>query len=399
MKQLQIIFIILLSVQFGFSQNKQIEGDTIYWYKYAKELENEIQLNDFEQSKNDFVFRFRNYGQVVEIMKDSTSFSGTITNYVYYRKKRGTDSKTLFNKENISTEQAKQVYNLIKDTQILDLPSDKDINGWQQGTDGTIYILEYADKSTYSFKHYWSPHIQEVPEAKKFQNFIAALSDMLRLNRSHQEFEDNLPKRSGFYNVGSIASAFKIYSGTSVGYSGATKLPFGFFANHFTSYIGRNEVNLGGSIQYNFDGKGFHHLNFQLSKSRIFYKQDNFDYVAYTYQDRKINIAQNKKHFQNHQIQYGIHFKNFGVGAGVDYLMADYEKVGGSIFLSKWFSVPEISSSFSTSIFANQFNYKIALERLFNFNDRFPLSNIYLNLTYEKYLNYNDLYFGIYTSF
>src|SRR5690606_12466582 len=100
-----------------------------------------------------------------------------------------------------------------------------------------------------------------------------------------------------------------------------------------------------------------------------------------------------------HQIQYGIHFKNFGVGAGVDYLMADYEKVGGSIFLSKWFSVPEISSSFSTSIFANQFNYKIALERRFNFNDRFPLSNISLNLTYEKYLNYNDLYFGIYTSF
>src|SRR5690606_9183706 len=87
-------------------------------------------LTDFEQSKNDFAFRFRNYGQVVEIMKDSTSFSGTITNYVYYRKKRGVDSKTLFNKENISTEQAKQVYNLIKDTQILDLPSDKDINGW-----------------------------------------------------------------------------------------------------------------------------------------------------------------------------------------------------------------------------------------------------------------------------
>ena len=399
MKQLQIIFIILLSAQFGFSQNKQIEGDTVFLYKYVKELENEIQLTDFEKSKNDFAFRFRNYGQVVEIMKDSTSFSGTITNYVYYREKRGTDFKTLLNKKNISTEQAKQVYNLIKDTQISELPSDKDIKGWQQGFDGTIYILEYADKSTYSFKNYWSPNGQKIPEAKKFQNFIDALSDTLKLSISYQEFEDSLPKRSGFYNRGGMVIKGVIYSTTYLGYSGATKLPFGFFADHFTSYIGRKKVNLGGLIQYNFDGNGFHHLNFQLSKSGIFYKQDNFDYVAYNYQDRKVNIAQNKNHFQNHQVQYGIHFKNFGVGAGVDYLMADYEKIGGSIFLSKWFSVPNISSSFSTSIFANQINYKIGLERRINFNDRFPLSNISLNLTYEKYLNYKDLYFGILTSF
>ena len=101
MKHLQVI-IFFLFFYYTFSQNKQIVGDTAYWYKYAKELEEKIELTDFEKTTSKFSFRFRNYGQVVEIIKDSTNISGSVTNYLYYRRKENSERKTLFRKEFLS---------------------------------------------------------------------------------------------------------------------------------------------------------------------------------------------------------------------------------------------------------------------------------------------------------
>ena len=124
MKYIQVILFFLI-FNYGFSQNKQIVGDTVFWYKYAKELEHKIELTDFEKSKNDFSFRFRNYGQVVEIIKDSTKISGSLTNYIYYRRKENSERKTLFKKEFLSVAQAQNIYDIVQRADILNLPSDE----------------------------------------------------------------------------------------------------------------------------------------------------------------------------------------------------------------------------------------------------------------------------------
>lgn len=398
MKYLIVIFLIC---KIGYSQNKQIVGDTVYWYKYAKELEEKIELTDFEKSKNDFVFRFRNYGQVVEIIKDSTNISGSVTNYIYYKRKENSERKTLFKKEFLSVEQAKNIYEIIQKTEVLALPSDKEIKNWSQGFDGITYIFECSDKSVYSFKNYWSPDSPEIPEAVRIQKFISILSDSLNLADSNKTFQDNLPKRTGFYDVGSTSTRYNSYSTTYLGYSGATKLPLGFFASHFTSYLGNKEVNLGGLVQYNFDTNGFYHFKFQASKTELFIKEEKLrDFVSYIYQNRKIDIEPINNHFKNHQFLYGLYFDNFGIGSGIDYLkQSHFNKTGLLLYAYKYFQKLNLSTTASSSIFDNQINYKIDLERNLNLGDRFPIKNVSLGLGYEDFMNYKDVYFMVITRF
>lgn len=395
------LIIFFLSFIYSFSQNKQIVGDTVYWYKYAKELEEKLELTDFEKTTNEFSFRFRNYGQVVEIIKDSTNISGSVTNYIYYRMKEKSERKTLFKKEFLSEAQAKNIYEIVQNAEVLELPSDKDIKNWSQGADGSIYILEYVDKSTYSFKNYWTPEIQKIPEALKLSKFVKNISDTLGLADSYIMFKESLPKRSGIYDLnGGIITSYT-YSTTYLGYSGATKLPLGFFAAHYASFLGKKEVNVGGLVQYNFDSNGFYHLKFRASKSVLFIKEEKLrDFVSYSYQNRKLNIKSVNNYLQNHQFLYGLYFDNFGIGSGIDYLKQQlFNKTGLLLYASKYFQKPNISTTVYSSIFNNQINYKIDLERNFKLGDRLPIDNISLGLGYEDFMNYKDIYFMILTRF
>lgn len=398
MKHLIIIFLIC---KIGYSQNKQIVGDTVYWYKYAKELEEELELTDFEKTTNEFSFRFRNYGQVVEIIKDSTKISGSVTNYIYYRKKEKSERKTLLKKEFLSEAQAKNIYDVIQGAEVLELPSDKDIKNWSQGFDGITYIFERADKSTFSFKNYWTPEIQKIPEALKLSKFVKNISDTLGLADSYIMFKESLPKRSGIYDLnGGIITSYT-YSTTYLGYSGANKLPLGFFAAHYASFFGKKKVNVGGLVQYNFDSNGFYHLKLRASKSVLFLKEEKLrDFAFYSYQNRKLNIKSINNHFKNHQFLYGLYFDNFGIGSGIDYLkQPNFNKTGLLLYASKYFQKPNISTTIYSSIFNNQINYKIDIERNFNLGDRSPIDNISLGLGYEDFMNYKDVYFMILTRF
>lgn len=400
MKYIQVILFFLI-FNYGFSQNKQIVGDTVFWYKYAKELEHKIELTDFEKSKNDFSFRFRNNGQVVEIIKDSTKISGSLTNYIYFRRRSNDDRKILHNKEFLSVAQAQNIYDIVQRAEILELPSDKDIKNWSQGFDGITYIFECADKSTYTFKNYWTPEIQKVPEAIKINKFVKNISDTLRLKEHYKLFKENLPKRNGFYDSNGGVIESRIYSTTYLGYSGATKLPLGFFASHFTSYLGNKEVNLGGLVQYNFDTNGFYHFKFQASKTELFIKEEKLrDFVSYIYQNRKIDIVPINNHFKNHQFLYGLYFDNFGIGSGIDYLkQPHFNKTGLLLYAFKYFQKPNLSATVYSSIFNNQIIYNIHLERNFNLGDRSPIKNVSLSLGYEDFMNYKDVYFSIVTRF
>src|SRR5690606_14689709 len=138
MKKLHIIIIMfLLLFQTMFSQTKEIKGDTAYWYKRNIEFKKTLNLKDFEKSEDEFNFRFWNLGQVIEISKDRSKINGSIVNYIYHTKKANRSKvETLTNKILLSSKQSKDIYNIVQNSKILELPSDKDIENWSQGFDG-----------------------------------------------------------------------------------------------------------------------------------------------------------------------------------------------------------------------------------------------------------------------
>lgn len=182
-----------------------------------------------------------------------------------------------------------------------------------------------------------------------------------------------------------------------LGYSGATKLPVGFYSSYTATYIGKAKINGGIALQYNFNNDGFHHLNFQTSKWNIFYKKSNLsDFIAYNYQHRIINIADTKIKFENHQIKYGLNLKNhIGLGLGLDYTGREYDKVGGHLYAYKWFSKPNISIIVNSSIFIDQINYKAEIFKSFNFSQKLLINRISAGIAYEDFMNYKDLYFNV----
>lgn len=399
MKKLQIISILLLlSFQTAFSQTKEIKGDTAYWYKRNIEFQKTLELKDFEKSPNEFNFRFWNHGQVIEISKDSSKINGSITNYIYHTKKANrSKSETLSKKIFLSSKQAEDIYNIVNNSDILNILSDNEIENWSQGTDGITYIIEHSDKENYWLKNYWTPSAQDsIPEAIIILNLVKNLSETLNLQEVYSSFKNNLPKK-GCYNSGGMANMCYVSNSLELGYSGAIKLPLGFYSSYSATYIGKTKINGGASIQYNFDNNGFHHMNFQFAKWNIFYNNSNLsDFISYNYQNRILKIEDAKNKFENHQIKYGLNLKNnIGVGLGVDFLSIGYKKIGGHLYGYKWFSKPNISTILTTSIFDNQINYKAEILKSFNFNSKFAINRISLGIAYEDFMNYKDLYFSV----
>ena len=396
LKLMSILF--LLYCQTALSQTKKIEGDTAYWFNLNKEFQRTLDLKDLQKSTNEFNFRFRNHGQVIAITKDSSSISGNITNYIYHTKKPNrVKTETLSNKISLSPEQAKNIYEIIQNSKILNLPSDNKIENWKKGMDGITYVIEHSDKKTYWLKSYWTPSAQNsIPEALIILNFTEKLSESLNLQETYKTFKNHLPK-SGCYNSGGLSTVCYISNSLDLGYSGSTKLPLGFYASYSASFVGKTEVNAGIALQYNFDSNGFQHLNFQTWKWNIFYKKSNFsDFIAYNYQNRKLDFHRTANEFQTHQTKYGLNLKNnFGVGIGLDYLINGYDKIGGHLYASKWFSKLNVSTVASSSIFDNQINYKTEIIKSFNLNSELTIRRISLGLAYEDFMDYKDLYFSV----
>lgn len=392
-----IIFLILLTFHITYSQTKEIKGDTVFRYKRNIELQKTLNLKDFEKSSDEFNFRFRNHNQVIEISKDSSEFTGTITNFISHTKRPKTKkSETIYDKIILSSEQAENLYNIVQNSKILVLPSDKNIKNWHQGSDGATYNIEHSDKKEYWLKKYYSPYSQDsIPEAILVLDLVNNLSETLNLEEVSATFKNSLPKY-GCYNFGGYGMCYSLNS-LELGYSGASKLPLGFYLDYSATYIGKIKVNGSTALQYNFNNDGFHHLNLQIQRWHIFAKKSNLsDFLVYNYQNRMLNIDNIKSKFENHQINYGLRIeKNLAIGIGFDYLSNNYDEIGGLFFAKKWFTKPDISTAVTTSIFENQLNYKAEIFKSVYFKHCFLRDEVSFGIVYENFMHYNDLYFNV----
>ncbi len=125
------------------------------------------------------------------------TFSGQLTTWVTERtpaNEKPTDRIQIL-KRQLHNDTVKLIHDLIEKSQILKLPTDDSIKGWKQGFDGITYITEFASKSSYDFKTYWTPKAQDstLQEAKLVQSFVDTLFQSCNANSVWKEFQKTIP--------------------------------------------------------------------------------------------------------------------------------------------------------------------------------------------------------------
>lgn len=392
MRQLQIIILLILTlIQNVNSQDKVIKGDTAFWYNRNQEFNKTLELTDFNTSRADFSFRFRNHGQIVEIFKTNNQIHGELTNYIFHSIKKR--SETLHQKIQLDSLKALETYEIIQKSGILGLQSDDRIEDWSGGYDGITYIVEHSDKKEYWCKTYWTPSAQDsIPESLIVMDFVKALSDTLQLSGKYKEFKDDLPHR-GCYNSGGMSQTCYVSNSFGFGYHGSTKLPLGLNSSVYLTYIGKKHAEFGFGFQYKFDRNDNYDFGFNVSKSDLFIKNSKTnDFLFYNYQKRKLEFVDTNAIFQNHLFNYGFNFRDkISLFTGLNYATDDKEMIGGIFGFTKWFNKPKFHTTLTTSIFKDDIDYKIGITKSIHFNERFVFRSTSIGLCFENFKDYNDI--------
>jgi hypothetical protein len=175
------------------------DSDTAFWYAYKNSYVKDFKLGLIEPDTAKYVFRFWSNGLIIKLTKSNNNYSGEIIRFVeqYPAKSK----KNIFVKKNIILpEVADKALEPIDSLKINELPSDKNIKGWQQGFDGITYFIEYKVDSRYSFKNYWTPSSQDsLAEAQLLLTFISSLESLLDLKNSSKVFQNEIPFDSWTY--------------------------------------------------------------------------------------------------------------------------------------------------------------------------------------------------------
>jgi len=192
--------------------NYQNQIDTILWFKWKYSLAKKLELPNLQTSNDPFHLRFWTDIQAVDIWTiDHKIYFGTITNYAqrYDSKlfKKGTYQvdKIFSNRIQLDSSIARKIFYLLDTLNIVNIPTDDKIKGWQQGFDGTEYIIETLNERQYDFKTYWTPSIfaDTLIEAKQIQTLVDKLYKDFKLSSYYDKLK--LPKgnykRNGIQGV------------------------------------------------------------------------------------------------------------------------------------------------------------------------------------------------------
>jgi hypothetical protein len=204
MKILTIVLLTLAALTtVGQDKVLSADSDTTYCGRYYRKLEREIGLDPTAKIPGDFYFRFWDGRKVIELRRHNNALTGAVT-FFLQQFKNGKEGRLHFKKSKLTDQTTNTIVEFVANYKITDLPSDNQIKGWDNGLDGIIFIVECADKKSYSFKKYWTPmHYQdEIAEARQFVDFADNLNDINELKTLEEEFMDRQPFSRWYYSIG-----------------------------------------------------------------------------------------------------------------------------------------------------------------------------------------------------
>jgi hypothetical protein len=203
-----IVFTTLVPATIAQSKNLTSDSDTVFWYKYYRQLDREFGLEETNKVNTNYLFRFWDGGKVIEITRSKNKIEAIVV-FFLRQYNEGENERIHFKLSKLSKESSSKIYNLVSKYNLDSMPTDKQITGWQQGNDGLTCIIEYTDNSTYSFKKYWSPESQkDTKEAKLLLDFIDEMNQMEELKETRKKFMEKQPFSKWYKNIsgGSVMS-------------------------------------------------------------------------------------------------------------------------------------------------------------------------------------------------
>ncbi len=374
---------------------RAIRGDSSYWYNAQRGLREKFDLPDFLTSTDEFNFRFWNHNQIVTIQKNGEDYKGEVINYIFqYQESRSEFHDTLYQRSALSSETVKMLYDHLIGSDILALPSDKGVKGWQFGLDGRSYVFEFTDSGQYYFNTYWSPAIQDsLEEAVVVKNVAKYFSDTLGLKNGFRQFQSTLPNRY-CYLYGGYYSMCYVSNTINVGYLGSARLPSGISFSSVNSYLGKANLNVWLISSYQFGRGKSHDFSLELGKSNLFFKRkvNVWDGITYNYRNRNLSYLDVQNVYEGHKLMYRILVRNnWTFGAGLDVNETRKLNAGGIIYAHKNFQRVNLSFSGRASIFNNRWDHKFSIYKSIYFNKiDFPYGSR-IGISYEKVNGIKDL--------
>lgn len=372
-------------------------------------LLNKIDLENIEETSNQFHFRLSFYGTKIDVFNDSLNKNkGLVTKFIFQEK----DNKiidTIYKKYNLSQQKLFLINSLIDSSKIETIPNQNEILNWKNGFDGITYVIEINKNKKYSKKAYWTPKAQDstLLEVKKISQFLEKIEAIIKLDSIDKKFNDLLPNDFSYWSGGSLMF-YKVKNTNSylfTDFYGTYRLPLGIKSGYYVNKINKTSIKLNSSISFQ---KGFNEnysLKTTISKYSIFSKNKYFDGVHFNYEKNKLNyISENPDFELKSIIYYGGFDKILNFGLGYTNLSPLDNKNGFQISLSKDLNSNDgfsnnitISPYMNFNIYKSITNYELGIETSYRIKlNKNHYTRFYTTLFLEKIYSYNSLNVSIY---
>jgi hypothetical protein len=213
-----LLLLLATAVTTASGQLKRLDpqSDTAFSCELKAQDAARIGLADLTISTDSLHFRYWMENQAVEIWtKDFVHFDGIISNHT---EKVETNSKTdapakkrkfYSNMTKLSASEARNVFDLFDREHVFQILTDKLVKGWEDGLDGEEFLLEFATRSTYSLRAWWTPTFQHgVPEADTLAALNQQLRRIINFGTNWSSFPATLPH--GCYTYGKMTTVCPI---------------------------------------------------------------------------------------------------------------------------------------------------------------------------------------------
>jgi hypothetical protein len=170
------------------------DSDTAFVFSYYNEILGKVGLNSIDKVETSYCFRLWDGRCAIEIIQEDEKLVGRVTNMVqqYAGKKDG----RIYYRANLLTENTtERIRELINKYKIDSLPPQNKITNWQSEHGGITYTIEFCDKTSYTFKYYWTPshYRDKVAEAQELSTFLSEIYSIEELNLISKNFWKKQP--------------------------------------------------------------------------------------------------------------------------------------------------------------------------------------------------------------
>lgn len=145
-------------------------------------------LENMIKDPGGIIYRFWDSRACIEI----SNINGIIKGKVILAVKNLNPDNYLRKSYELNSDQVENVFKIIKRYNIDTLPTDSKIEGWVHGFDGNLISIESNKDQHYSYKQYWTPVVQDIPESKIIINMTNDMKEAVALIDLVKQFDSEI---------------------------------------------------------------------------------------------------------------------------------------------------------------------------------------------------------------